>query len=142
MPPYSYLMSTSGAAGGHFVELQETKFLELLRCLLVQVEMDESWYRETYKDVDAAVLAGTLKSARQHYIIAGYFENRFPRPVVVDEAWYLKTYPDVAAAIRSGSFTSATQHFERDGFKEGRLPHEGWSLFPGSRYGAELLAAE
>ncbi len=128
MRPYSYLMSATGADNGHYVELQELKFLELLKCLLLQVDVDEGWYRGYYRDVDEAIKAGEIKSARQHYIIAGYFENRFPRPIQVDEKWYLEEYPDVAIAIRNGAFTSATQHFEKDGFKEGRLPEEGWSL--------------
>ncbi len=128
MRSYSYLMSATGADSGHYVELQEMKFLELLKCLLVLVEVDEKWYRSAYRDVDDAIKAGNVKSSRDHYIIAGYFENRFPRPIKVDESWYLDTYPDVALAIRNGAFTSASQHFEKDGFKEGRLPQKNWSL--------------
>jgi hypothetical protein len=121
-------MSGNGSGDGHYVELSETKFMELLRCVLVQVEVDEDWYRSYYRDVDEAIKAGNVSSARQHYINAGYFENRLPRKVVVNERWYLEEYPDVAAAIKFGAFSSATAHFERDGFKEGRLPSEGWSL--------------
>jgi len=122
-------MSASGSGGGgHYVELLEVKFLELIRCLLVQVEVDEAWYLASYRDVADAVRDGSLKSAKSHYVIAGYFENRLPRPFEVDEAWYLAEYPDVAEAIKMGAFNSATHHFMRDGFKEGRLPQEGWSL--------------
>jgi hypothetical protein len=128
MRPYSYLMSASGSGDGHYVELLETKFLELLRYLLVQVEVDEDWYLASYADVREAVEAGQLASARSHYVIAGYFENRLPRQFRVDEDWYLASYPDVAEAIRSGAFTSVAEHFERDGFREGRLAHPQWSL--------------
>ncbi len=128
MRSYSYLMSANGAGGGHYVELLETKFMELLRILLLQVEVDEAWYCSVNADVNEAVKAGGLPSGREHYIRAGYFENRLPRPIVVNERWYLEEYPDVASAIQYGVFTSATQHFERDGFREGRLPSENWSL--------------
>jgi hypothetical protein len=127
MRSYSFLMNASGG-DGHYVELTEAKFMELLRCLLVLVEVDEVWYRSTYRDVDEAVKAGEITSGRHHYINAGYFENRLPRRIDVNERWYLEEYPDVAAAIQYGAFPSAAQHFERDGFKEGRLPSENWSL--------------
>ena len=125
---YGYLMNSSGAENGHYVELLESKFHELLHCLLVQVEVDEDWYLSANQDVKIAVLAGLTKSGRDHYIDAGYFENRFPRPIKVDEKWYLAQYPDVAAAIKGGVVKSATYHFESDGFREGRLPEAGWSL--------------
>jgi len=128
MLSYSYLMSPSGTGGGHYVELPESKFMELVRLLLVQVRVDERWYRDNNQDVDEAIRHGDLASARQHYITAGYFENRLPRPIAVDEPWYLAAYPDVAAAIAAGDFASATQHFERDGYREGRLPMADFSL--------------
>ena len=128
MVPYSCLMNVNDSGSDHYVELAEAKFLLLLRSALAQVDVDEDWYLASYSDVAEAVRAGALKSARMHYIRAGYFENRFPGPIQVNEDWYLAEYPDVANAIRSGAFKSATHHFERDGFKEGRLPQAGWSL--------------
>ena len=128
MRSYSYLTSADGSGSGHYVELLESKFMELLRLMVAQIEVDEDWYRKTYRDVDDAVKSGALQSARAHYINAGYFEDRFPRLIKVNERWYLEEYPDVAMAIEAGAFTSAVQHFERDGFKEGRLPSENWSL--------------
>ncbi|MDE2238481.1 MAG: hypothetical protein KGJ73_00955 [Rhodospirillales bacterium] len=121
-------MSDVGPASGHYVELQEAKLFALIRMLLESVEVDEAWYLKTNADVAAAVKSGELKSARAHYIIAGYFENRLPRPVAVDETWYLTEYPDVADAIRGGTVVSASAHFETSGFVEGRLPRSGWSL--------------
>ncbi|MBU6418922.1 MAG: hypothetical protein KGQ79_04260 [Proteobacteria bacterium] len=132
-------MSDVGPASDHYVELQEAKLFALIRGLLGSVEVDEAWYLKTNPDVAAAVKAGELKSARAHYIIAGYFENRLPRPVTVDEAWYLAEYPDVADAIRVGTVTSASAHFETSGFVEGRLPRSGWSLL--SDDGTSLVSA-
>jgi hypothetical protein len=109
------------------------KFLELLKCLLARVEVDEAWYRANNQDVDEAIRAGQLESSRHHYIVAGYFENRLPRPISVDEPWYLAEYPDVAAAIEAGAFASASEHFARDGFREGRLPSRDWSLLGEAR---------
>ncbi len=131
MLSYSYLMGPSSTGDGHYVELLESRFREILRLLLAEVVVDEDWYRDNNQDVDEAIRSGALRSAREHYITAGYFENRLPRPIAVDEPWYLDEYPDVAAAIRQGVFTSATQHFHRDGFREGRRPSAEFSLLGG-----------
>jgi hypothetical protein len=128
MRSYRYLMSDSGSAPGHYVELQESKLFDLIRTLLAGADIDETWYLKTNPDVARAIRAGGLKSAKDHYIKAGYFENRLPRPAKVDEAWYLAEYPDVAEALRSGAVASASSHFEQAGFMEGRLPHKGWSI--------------
>ncbi|MGE4480372.1 hypothetical protein [Acidocella sp.] len=121
-------MSDIGPGAGHYVELQEDKLLHLIRLLLQSAEIDEAWYLLTNPDVAEAVRSGELASARAHYITAGYFENRLPRPVTVDESWYLSEYPDVAEAIRNGTVSSASAHFEHSGFMEGRSPREGWSV--------------
>jgi hypothetical protein len=100
----------------------------MLAPFLDDVIVDEKWYRRTNEDVDAAIRSGEMKSAHEHYIRAGYFEDRLPRPVPVDEAWYLKEYPDVAQAMRDRVFRSVEEHFQQAGFREGRLPHPGWTL--------------
>lgn len=128
MRSYHYLISNAGTPNGHYVELLESRLMELLQTMLLRVRVDESWYLATYPDVAAAVRKGALKSAREHYIRAGYFENRLPASIMVDEEWYINEYPDVLTAIKSGALSSAQQHFERNGFKEGRLPAAGWSL--------------
>lgn len=128
MLSYSFLMSDGGPHTGHYVELQEAKLMELIRLLLLQVDMDEDWYLRANPDVADAIKAGTLRSAREHYVVAGYFENRLPRPVEVDADWYVAQYSDVADAIKSGAILSARQHFERSGYLQGRLPSPGWSL--------------
>ena len=128
MIAFGYLMSDAGPASGHYVELQEAKLFSMLRTFLQFVDVNEAWYLKTNPDVADAVQAGELDSAKAHYIAAGYFENRLPRPVKVDEAWYLMEYPDVAEAIGVGTVDSASLHFMKFGFVEGRLPQPGWSL--------------
>jgi hypothetical protein len=122
------LISDTGSGDGHYVELLETKLIDLLRILITRVEVDEKWYLATYSDVAAAVKNGALNSAHEHYVRAGYFENRMPGPIQVNEDWYTEEYPDVLSAIRAGAVKTGQEHFERNGFKEGRLPYAGWSL--------------
>ncbi len=128
MVPYNFLLGRGHDHDGRFVEVLESRLKQLLAPFLYEVEMDEAWYLKVNDDVAREVQAGRLTSAREHYVLAGYFENRLPRPVSVDEDWYVRTYPDVADAIAAGKFYTAKQHFEVDGFKEGRLPFAGWAL--------------
>jgi hypothetical protein len=125
--PFSFLLG-AGRPGGRYVEVREDTLRQILIPLINEITVDEQWYRRINDDVDAAIRSGEMKTAREHYVRAGYFENRIPRPCPVDETWYLKEYPDVAEAIRSGHFFSAEQHFELAGFGEGRLPHPNWTL--------------
>jgi hypothetical protein len=128
MRSYNYLISDAGVDDRHYVELLETKLIELLHPLIAEVEVDEKWYLATYSDVASAIQRGELKSASEHYLRAGYFENRLPRPIKVDNKWYTKQYPDVLAAVSAGTFKDGQHHFELNGFKEGRLPSAGWTL--------------
>ena len=128
MRSFSYYTDTTSASNGPFVEVRKDQFLELVRAVVEHVEVDETWYRANYKDVNDAIESGAVVSATDHYVKAGYFEDRFPRAIVVDERWYLREYADVAVAIQHGDFISATHHFKQVGFKEGRLPRYKWSL--------------
>jgi hypothetical protein len=92
------------------------------------VDVDEAWYLETNPDVAQAVKSGDLTSARAHYMLAGFYEDRWPYRIVVDEPWYEGEYADVKMAIARGSVQSCQDHFNRYGFIEGRLPSMGWSL--------------
>lgn len=127
MVPFGQL-TTSGEYHGRYVEVREELLRRLLAPLLASVEVDEEWYRKFNQDVDDAIRVGKFRSGRDHYIQAGYFEDRLPRPVTIDGTWYLEAYPDVAEAIRHGTFHSVEQHFAVCGFKEGRLPNRQWSL--------------
>jgi hypothetical protein len=119
-----------GANQGHgaMVEVVESRLKSVLDPVISCISFDEDYYLRHNSDVAEKVNTGELACGRQHYISAGYFEDRFPRAIPVDEPWYLLQYPDVKAAVLAGVFASARQHFEQEGFKEGRLPSDGWSL--------------
>lgn len=104
------------------------RLVDLLRPLLSTVEVDEDWYCGVNKDVAYAIADGQWKSARDHYVEAGFYEDRMPHYIEVDEEWYLSEYEDVAAAVNVGKCSSAQQHFNDSGFKEGRIPYQNWSL--------------
>jgi len=94
----------------------------MIKLLLSGVDVDEEWYLRQYPDVEKAIIEeGDTKSAKQHYVDNGYFENRLPFPIPVDDAWYQQQYADVAASIREGG-VGAQEHFIRQGYKEGRMP--------------------
>lgn len=127
MKSYNYMINLSPAVG-RCIEVEEDKLVELMRDLLSLTIVDEAWYLDRYPDVAHAVKSGGFHNGKEHYIRAGYFENRLPRPVTVDEGWYLETYPDVAKAVRNNLQGSASSHFFSIGFLEGRLPYAGWSV--------------
>lgn len=129
---YSCLRGKGDDHDGRIIEVVEERLKGLVRHLLSGVEVDERWYLEVNSDVREAIEAGNMISAKDHYVVAGYFEDRWPRPIEVDEDWYFKNYPDVANAIRNNEFTSARQHFAVNGFLEGRIPFRGWTLFSDS----------
>ncbi|MBV9252268.1 MAG: hypothetical protein JO227_23855 [Acetobacteraceae bacterium] len=95
---------------------------QMIRLLLLGVDVDENWYLDTYPDVARAIQEGAAKSARQHFVDHGYFEGRLPFAVAVDDNWYQEEYPDVSESIKKGGEISSQAHFMRDGYKEGRLP--------------------
>lgn len=126
-PPFELLKrfaSVSTVRGEVWFNISYTDFLAMMKLILATVEVDEAWYLREYEDIGKAVRAGTVASARRHFIDDGYFEGRLPGPHAVDAAWYLRAYPDVAESIRRGTVDSAQQHFEQDGYREGRLPHD------------------
>jgi hypothetical protein len=97
-------------------------FVKILRSMIAGIEVDESWYLRTYEDIASAIKAGSVRSARQHFVDDGYFEGRRPFAMQIDERWYLTENPDVADSIRRGDIPSAQEHFDQDGYREGRLP--------------------
>ncbi len=137
MVPFSYLTGHGGDQNGRVIEIVEGRLRQLLKPILLEVAMDEEWYLKVNVDVNRAVDTGLFASARDHYVTAGYFEDRMPRPILVDEAWYSRRYPDVAAALQEGKFHSGQEHFATSGFREGRLPSPGWSLQFGRNEQAE-----
>ncbi len=130
---WGYLRGES-LPSSHYVEVVEARIRPALASLISGIRFDEEYYLRCNPDVLEKVRSKEIPSGRQHYIMAGYFEDRYPRPIPVDEPWYLKEYPDVAEAVSRGAFVSAKQHFEQEGYREGRLPSPNWTLFDeGSR---------
>jgi hypothetical protein len=78
----------------------------LVRKLLAAVPVDEARYRSVYQDIDQAIAAGKIKSAKHRFVANGYFEGRLPAKVVVDEVFYVSRYPDVAEGIDDGEINS------------------------------------
>ncbi len=125
---YSYICGAGSSAKTRLIEIPENRLKSMLTVVLNLVNVDEAWYLTTNPDVDHAVKSGDLPSARAHYQIAGFFEDRWPYRIEVDEIWYQTEYPDVKTAIARGGVESCQDHFNRFGFREGRRPSMGWSL--------------
>lgn len=115
------LVDVSTAKGQLMATTRYEDLIIMIKLLLSGTEVNEEWYLRQYPDVANAIKEGGAKSAKQHYVDNGYFENRMPFPITVDEAWYVREYPDVASSIRDGADT-AQDHFVRQGYKEGRMP--------------------
>jgi (2Fe-2S) ferredoxin len=112
--------SSGGAAETEAALLKA--FHDVIKLLLLSVDVDETWYRRTYPDVADAIEDGLFNSAKDHFVSSGYAEGRLPAELKVDSAWYEKIYPDVAESIRNGLFDSAAEHFRLYGYREGRIP--------------------
>lgn len=82
---------------------------------------DADAYLDQYPDIAAALAAGQLSSARQHYDQWGKSEGRNPN-ALFNEAWYLLRNPDVAAGVAQGGLESGFQHYMEWGWSEGRNP--------------------
>lgn len=97
-------------------------FKFLMGNLLSQGFFDERWYLETYPDVEAAINRGSVSSAFEHYLNAGYYEGRSPGPCPVDCVWYEEYYQDLQPAVRDGVIVDSAEHFQQNGYFEGRVP--------------------
>jgi hypothetical protein len=115
------LIEISTAKGQVVATARYENLIMMIKLLLSGIDVNEEWYLRQYPDVGKAIRDGGTKSAKQHYIDNGYFENRLPFPVMVDDGWYKREYPDVAESIKEGT-DSSQEHFVRQGYKEGRMP--------------------
>jgi hypothetical protein len=125
LPPFELIrrsIEISTVRGELRVNMTYEDFVKVLRSMISGIEIDEGWYLRTYEDIAAAIKAGAVRSARQHFVDDGYFEGRRPFAMPIDERWYLMENPDVADSIRRGDIPSAQEHFDQDGYREGRLP--------------------
>ena len=112
----------------NYVAVDRHFFNIVMKHIVSLIEVDEAWYRDRNPDISEAVRLGLVRSAQDHYVRYGYFENRLPHSVTVDEDWYVTSYEDVAVAIRNNSYASGQAHFEEVGFSEGRLPYPAFVL--------------
>jgi len=127
IPPFAVIRDSveiTQRKGAPAVTVAYDQFLSILIRLISDIDIDETWYLSRYDDVAEAIAAGRLKSAKEHYITAGFFEGRQPYQILVDERWYLKNNPDVAENLRLGLIASAQAHFDENGYNEGRLPFD------------------
>ena len=127
IPPFEYLKSkatTDTVNGQTMVHMSHDELVEMLRSIIINMDMDETWYMQRYPDVAEAVRAGTFKSAKDHFVNNGYFEGRMPFPIKVDERYYLSRYPELAESIRREVIASGQQHFDENGYLEGRRPYD------------------
>ena len=125
LPPFEALKpyyTMSNVKGELRVSCIYENLVQMLRMLIIGVEVDEEWYLGRYPDIAGAIDEGTIQSARLHFVNDGYFEGRVPFPIHVDERYYLSQNADVGEFVRKGELKSGQQHFERNGYSEGRLP--------------------
>jgi hypothetical protein len=97
-------------------------FIEMLRRVIVGVQVDAEWYRVRYPDIAEAIDQGIVASPQRHFVDDGYFEGRQPFEIKVDERYYLTANPGVADFVRRGLLADGQQHFDENGYQEGRLP--------------------
>jgi hypothetical protein len=125
LPPFEVIrgmMHLTTARGQTRVDMTYEDMQRFIRTLLISVEVDETYYLQRNQDVADGVRAGTIGSAREHFIDHGYFEGRLPYRIEVDEGWYLRTHADVAKTVRQGHYPSGQAHFDGPGYPEGREP--------------------
>lgn len=111
----------------HFL-VDKNFMIALMSKRLSAIKFDENWYLAKNPDVKEALSRGIVTSAKDHYVLSGYYEHRMPFPIIVNEKWYLQAYPDVAEAIQKGVYKSGQAHFDVAGYREGRLPFENFQL--------------
>ena len=125
LPPFEGIkpfVAFAAVKGELTISATYPQFLVMIRALLQGIQVNEAWYLERYPDVAEGIKAGTVVSAKEHFLNDGYFEGRIPFPIAVDEAWYLEQNPGVADYIARGEIASAQQHFDEHGYMEGRRP--------------------
>ena len=125
LPPFEILkafLTISNVKGELMVSCTYENMVQLLRRVIIGVEVDEAWYLDRYPDIAEAISQGVVKSARLHFVNDGYFEGRMPFPIRVDERYYLAQNAGVSDFVRKGMLVTGQQHFDENGYAEGRLP--------------------
>ncbi len=60
------------------LDMPYVAYIGMIRRLLEPVIVDTEWYLTTYPKVSDSITRGNFKSADQHFLLHGYFENRLP----------------------------------------------------------------
>jgi hypothetical protein len=128
VPPFAKLARQAALLKNAMSQKTVTIPTELFRFLmatwLVRQHFDEIGYRTANPDVETALTAQELNSAKEHYVFTGYFEGRAPGWFPVDEQWYRAKYPDISVAERRGLVADPASHFNTTGRFEGRVASE------------------
>ncbi len=125
LPPFDILksyLSMSTVGGELMVSCTYENLIQMLRRMIVGIQVDEQWYLTRYPDIAEAIQKGIVSSPQAHFVNDGYFEGRMPFEIKVDERYYLRENSGVADYVRKGLLTSGQQHFDENGYQEGRLP--------------------
>lgn len=125
VPPFEIIRSMlnlTTVRGETRVAMSYDQMQQMIRTLIAGIKVDEAWYLTRNPDVGEGIKAGTIASAREHFIDHGFFEGRQPFPIMIDERFYLEHNPDVAETVRNGTYASAQEHFDGPGYREGRPP--------------------
>lgn len=89
------------------------EFRNVFRGILSLIFFDSDYYEKSYPDLE-----GLKKEELQnHFLSAGYFENRFPFQPLFDFEFMRLNYPDLAELGNQ----DLINHFLFYGYKEGRL---------------------
>lgn len=145
MIPSSVLASALGFCPTRITEPSVTVPRSLLLFLIENYLRHQPFHEDTYlrtnPDVAAAILAGHLPSAQEHYVTRGYWEERDGASPPFCEDWYLRQNPDVAIAVQRGECPSGKAHYARYGRNEGRCPcpelahlYAAWQPFSASTH--------
>ena len=124
MISYKLLSSLYPSDDGRTVTIPVPLFQHLLRLALATGQINEEEYLRKNPDVAAAIRSGDIANAQDHFISAGYFEDRGGVGLDVSESWYVKSNPDVARAIVMGEWVSGEAHYNQRGLFEGRAPNK------------------
>jgi hypothetical protein len=85
------------------------------------VGFDESWYRKTYPDIDAAIENGVIPSGLFHYERFGRVEGRMP--CRFEAQWYAMVYPTATLEAGSSDPIALVRHYLDVGRYRGYLPY-------------------
>ncbi len=92
----------------------------LLNRLTKAAPVDEGFYTKLYPDVHAALQAGAIATAANHFTSSGAAECRLGAPVGFDPVFYYDHYKDLAARFAADDHDALWRHYYSQGYREGR----------------------